>query len=376
MLSFSVDRDLFSATLAKVAQACPAKSTMPVLTTVALGTGNPPSGVNFVWMSCTDLDIALSASVAVETVSSGDVCVNARDLLKVIKSLPAGNVEITADARHFITIKAGKAKFTMPGVSADEFPKIGGALLGLKGDTQDLFVLPAVLSRGLAVTTPCVSIDETRYVLNGVLFDGANRVMVATDGHRLVKTELPLVAPMGQEFKPIIIPRKACGVIARLLADNTENIVGLEFSDTHVRAEIDGVTLVTRLIEGRFPDFTQVIPKGDGANHVKMPLADLMDMVKRISMVLDGRSNGVRLDATGVSAHGHDKGEASEAWPDTGTVEVKDAVGVNAGYLADALRLSQGAEDAQVDVRWHDALSPLTVQCGVGPLHVVMPMRL
>ncbi len=368
MLRFSVDQGVFASALSSVVGASAKKSTMPVLQCVKVSADG-----DLIRLDCTDLDLTLSAGLEAATDSgvSGAVCVNARSLLQVVSALPDMLVTLEADANHYVKIQAGKSKFNLPGVSADEFPK----LPQVKDATDVRFDLRD-FAAALSAAAPYCSTDETRYVLNGVLFDPRG-CFVATDGHRLVKAPCGGDKPKNTMPRQIIVPAKACQHILRGLADPGDlDEVTLSFGESHLLVSFNKVNLTTRLIDGRFPDFDKVIPKPDAqVNKIECGLDYLSNVVKRVSLVLEGKSNMLRIENGVLSCQSPDRGEASEALAAVEDRPKTGKIGVSAHYLKGALDTLKGSD--VVTLAWADDMSPMTVTAdGSTVLAVIMPMRI
>ncbi len=368
MLRFSVDQGVFASALSSVVGASAKKSTMPVLQCVKVSADG-----DLIRLDCTDLDLTLSAGLEAATDSgvSGAVCVNARSLLQVVSALPDMLVTLEADANHYVKIQAGKSKFNLPGVSADEFPK----LPQVKDATDVRFDLRD-FAAALSAAAPYCSTDETRYVLNGVLFDPRG-CFVATDGHRLVKAPCGGDKPKNTMPRQIIVPAKACQHILRGLADPGDlDEVTLSFGESHLLVSFNKVNLTTRLIDGRFPDYGQVIPSPDAqVNKITCGLDYLSNVVKRVSLVLEGKSNMLRIENGVLSCQSPDRGEASEALAAVEDRPKTGKIGVSAHYLKGALDTLKGSD--VVTLAWADDMSPMTVTAdGSTVLAVIMPMRI
>lgn len=363
-LKFTVDQGAFTSALSSVVGASAKKSTLPVLQCVKI-TGDG----DIIRLDCTDLDLSLSAGLeaAPDSGVSGAVCVNARSLLQVVSALPDALVALEVANTLQVKIQAGKSRFSLPGVSADEFPK----LPEVKDATSVVYGV-GDFTAALSAATPYCSTDETRYVLNGVLLDPRG-CFVATDGHRLVKA--PITPERGALANPIIIPAKACQQILRGLG-NIGEAVELDVGASRLSVVVNGTTLTTRLIEGRFPEYENVIPQGDQANQITCGLEYLTGVVNRVSLVLEGKSNMLRIENGTLSCQSPDKGEASEALTrEDGTDRLRtDKIGVSAGYLKAALDTIKGCD--VVTLCWQDSLSPVSItSTGSGVLQVIMPMR-
>jgi DNA polymerase-3 subunit beta len=224
-----------------------------------------------------------------------------------------------------------------------------------------------------------VSTDETRYSLNGVYAEqgeGGNIRMVATDGHRLAFEE-QAVGSFGLT-KGVILPRKGLAELKKLLESGADGTVALGFKENLGLVIKDNIELFMRLIDGDFPDYTKVIPKGN-PNIVKVEHNELLQALRRVSILSSERYKGVRMefsnDKVAISANNPDLGEAVEEIE----AEYKGkalSIGFNARYLIDVLTVLDG--DGEIDIELKDELSPSVIRkAGIDSyLYVLMPMRL
>jgi DNA polymerase III subunit beta len=348
------------------------KSTMPVLAHVLLD-ATPEHGLT---VSATDLDVGLSGLYRATVVEAGAVAVHARQLYEIVKTLPSGSLQVTRQENNWIEIKSGTSRFRLVGMAADEFP-------ALPTQTQSKkFVVPAVkLGMMIDRTLFCVSTDDNRHNLSGIYCEaGAGNVlrMVATDGHRLAMAEEKFDAAIPIDAG-LIVPRKGFQELKRVLSDANEPIdtVELGFSGSSGVINAGSVTLSTRLVEGQFPDYQQVIPKS-ATKTIKINRNGLAEALKRVSILSQSRSWGVRLTfREGVMemlAEDPELGEAQE------TVEIQYkgpalSIGFNARYILDVLAL---VHDEGVMFELSDDLSPAVIKPleEKGFLAVVMPMRI
>jgi DNA polymerase III subunit beta len=348
------------------------KSTMPVLAHVLLDAA-PGRGLT---VSATDLDVGLSGTYKAEVTEAGAVAVHARQLYEIVKTLPSGNLQINRQENNWIEIKSGSSRFRLVGMAADEFP-------ALPTQTQSKkFKVPAQkLSLMIDRTLFCVSSDDNRHNLSGIFCEagGGNVLrMVATDGHRLAMAEEKFDAPIPIDAG-LIVPRKGFQELKRVLSDANEPIdtVELGFSGNSGVINAGSVTLSTRLVEGQFPDYGQVIPKS-ASKTIKVNRHNLAEALKRVSILSQSRSWGVRLTfREGVMemlAEDPELGEAQE----TVDIQYKGpalTIGFNARYILDVLTL---IHDEGVMFELTDDLSPAVLR----PIEektflaVVMPMRI
>ena len=347
-----------------------AKSTMPALSHVLLRADGQQ-----LKLSATDLDLAIEDFVPVKVEQAGSVALPAKSLFEVVKTLPPGDVTLTLVDNQRVEIKAPKATFKLVGVSAGEFPAIPQV-----PDTQSIELPAREIARMIDGTIFCVSTDDARYNLTGVYWEalqgGKGLRFVATDGHRLALMERAFDQHV--TMKPVIVPKKALIELKRLIGATPaeEQRVRCAFSDNHVVFGVGDVKLSSRLIEGQFPDYEQVIPKS-APNVVKASRAELSDALKRVSIMSPDKSFGIRLhvenDRVRVESQNPLLGEASQEI-DVEYQGPEITIGFNAHYLLEVLsQISEGG----VRIELADHISPALVRPieSRDLLGVVMPMR-
>ncbi len=347
------------------------KSTMPILGHVLLSAEQPGT----LTLSATDKEVGLVGTYAAQVSAAGQVALQARQLYEIVKSLSEPNVELESRSNNWVDLRAGNSKFHLVGMAAEEFPSLP------EHDQIRKFPLPAAkLMQMIDRTLFCVSSDENRHNLSGIYCEspkaGVLR-MVSTDGHRLAWAEAQFDATLNMP-QGAIVPRKGFAELKRVVGDsNSQESIHLGFSANSGVLQAGNVVLTTRLIEGQFPDYTQVVPQG-GNKRVKLARLEFADALRRVSLLSHGRAHGVRFsfttDSLELVAEDPEHGDAQERMQ----VDYKGeplTVGFNARYILDVLALI-GEQGVRFDLA--DDLSPGVIR----PLEdnnflaVVMPMRI
>jgi DNA polymerase-3 subunit beta len=350
------------------------KSTMPILSHVLLDARKD----DILQVSATDLDVSVSATYKAEVLREGAVAVSAKHLYEIVRALPETTVTLKKASNNFLEVKSGAAEFRIVGLPAEDFPA-----MPRHEKLQAAAVKPAELLAMIELTAFAASTDETRYNLNGVFFEPQAGVvrMVATDGHRLALAERPMEGAFGLK-KGVILPKKGLAELKKLLVeaqDGGEEGAQLGFVDNAAVFRRPDLTLSMRLIEGVFPDYRQVIPRG-GEKVVKLGRVRFLETLLRISILSTDKAHAVKLDLTPgklqVSAQNPDLGEAKEDLP----VEYQGQpihIGFNARYLMDVL-VALSSDDVSFELA--DDLSPGVLRPAgdgeAGYTAVVMPMRI
>jgi DNA polymerase-3 subunit beta len=356
------------------------KNTMPILSHVLLD-ASVVDGAGRLTLSATDLDVGVRTERACEVTTPGAVTIPARALADMVRELPGPDVTLKRLPNQHVEVKSGRTRARLMALSADEFPSLP-AYHEAKFVSLDTTLLLDMVDK----TLYAASQDETRYNLNGVLFEPATSAdgpltMVATDGHRLVRVERTFDGADKFSLRgSVILPRKGLGELRRILSGEGEGdakSVELGFKDNHAVVRRGSTVLGMRLVDGQFPDYKQVIPKL-ADKIVRIARQDLVDSLKRVSVLAQDRMQPVKLmltkDQLVVSCTNPDAGEISDDVP----VEYAGQgleVAFNARYLIEAL---MSLDDKNVLLKLIDNLSPGLLVGVDEPRHlcVVMPMRL
>lgn len=322
----------------------------------------------------TDLEIQVSTMVSLDKKSGDDasLTVSARKLQDILRALPE-DAEMVLDAQNNrLQVRAGKSRFNLQTLPANDFPALadpGLAQATVKMPQKDLRELLLLVQYSMAQ-------QDIRYYLNGLLLvleDGQIKV-VATDGHRLSYAAGKL--QYQDSRREVILPRKAVLELAKQLEDK-EDSVEMELYANQVKFRFAGIELVTKIIDGKFPDYTRVIPT-NYQKHILLDRAMLLQTLQRAAILSNEKFRGVRWMLTGnslrISCTNNEQEEAQEEMEINYSGEPLD-VGFNITYLLDVLNNVQGEK---VDCAFGDANSSMlvTLPNKDGFQYVVMPMRI
>jgi len=347
------------------------KNTIPILSNLMIEAES-----NTLSIKGTDLDVSISAVCDAEVKGRGATCVQAKKLFEIVRALPDAEIEIKLGEQDQVSIVCERSRFKMPGLAKDNFPEIAE----FKGD---FVTLPADLLRSfIARTIFAITNEESRYALNGAKFELSGGVlrMVATDGHRLsfVEKKDALINGHKEMKVDVIIPRKTLSELAKLCAETEESI---EFGkdENHLFFKVGRRLLVSRLLNGQFPNYEMVLPK-DNRNHVPIDCERVSGAIKRVALMADERSHAIRFDVgngqINVTSQAADIGEAGETLPVDYNGETIVA-GFNAQYLNEFFSVVQGGE-VVFDFKDGNSQAQIRPQ-GEGEYdfrYIVMPMRL
>lgn len=364
-------KDLISL-LSKTQNIVEKRNTMPILVNVLLEAeqGN-------LRVFATDLEVSLTDEVPVIREKKGRVAVNAKNLFDIVKELAEGPVTLVKKDNNWLEIKQNKVSFNIVGISADEYPVFPSY------STQDFIKIEAgVLSDMIEKTIYSVSNDETRYHLNGVYFERSNQQgkdtyrMVATDGHRLsVVDRQAEIQGAGFPNQGVIIPRKGLFEIKKLL-DSTGGQFEMAVEGAQLIIRHGSTVLMVRLIEGKYPNYQQLIPR-NLSKHALVHRETLLSSLKRISLVSNQKYKSVTLTLTPgrmeISSNNPELGDAKEE------IEIRYKgtelkIGFNARYILDVLN---SFDDDEVDIELNDQLSPGLMRPHNDSTYtcIVMPMK-
>src|SRR5690554_1048650 len=366
-MRFSLQREAFLKPLAQVVNVVERRQTLPVLANLlALVKDGQLS------LTGTDLEVEMVARCAVDEAQDGEVTIPARKLFDIVRALPDGSKVTVSQAGDRITVQAGRSRFTLASLPANDFPSIDEVEA-----TERVKVPEAALKELIERTAFAMAQQDVRYYLNGLLFDLGDTHLrcVATDGHRLALCEAPLDGAVASK-RQIIVPRKGVTELQRLL-EGGDRELELELDRSHLRVKRDDVTFTSKLIDGRFPDYEAVVPIG-ADREVKVDPEALRAAPQRAAILSNEKYRGVRVEVSPgqlkISAHNPEQEEAQEEIE--AETKVEDlAIGFNVNYLLDAL----GAlRDENVVLQLRDSNSSALVrEAGSEKCrHVVMPLRL
>jgi DNA polymerase-3 subunit beta len=356
-------RDKFLEGLQLVQNVVSTRTTLPVLSNVLLKASDGELS-----LSTTDLDTGIRATVPANVDKPGAITLPARRLLSIVRELSGAEITLEVD-KLSATIRAGAAIFRIMGLPEDDFPP-----LARLDASQEFSLDQKVFKEMLKQTAYAMSTEESRYVLNGVLlaFKEGKLTVVATDGRRLALVENEMEIPKPSEVEAIL-PSKAVNELLRILAD--EGTVQIAVSENQFSFTIGGTYLVSKRIEGNYPNYRQVIP-AEAKERVTLERELILTAVRRISLLSSDKSNSVKLNLVKNNL------EISSATPDVGDAKEsmsvnykgKDfAIAFNPEYLMDPLK---NLDSDEVHLDFSDELSPGVIRYADRPfLYVIMPMR-
>jgi DNA polymerase-3 subunit beta len=344
------------------------KQTLPILSNVLIE--KEPGKIRF---TATDLEIQITTTIETKTSESelSSITVGGKKLQEILRILPDQSKISIETKENKALIKANKSRFNLQSLPAQDFPRLNNQLM----DAKKIVLHESLLKKLLLSVQYAMAQQDVRYYLNGVLLiiEGNKLKVVATDGHRLAFNAG--IIEGNHEKQEIIMPRKAVVELCKLLTETNEN-VEIEFSTQQIKLNFSGINLITKVIEGKFPDYERVIPKYN--NHLNMDRVLVQQALQRAAILSNEKFRGVRFVLTennlSIISSNSEHEEAQEEIEINYHGDVID-IGFNVNYLMDGLNniSSQAAVFS-----FGDPNSSILITTPETPefRYVVMPMRI
>jgi DNA polymerase III subunit beta len=362
-MKFSTTKEKLLEGLQQVQNVVSTRTTLPILSNVLL-----QAKEGAVHLTTTDLDVGVRGSFEANVDKVGATTLPARRLFTIIRELPSSEIAIEVDGKNAASIRSGQSFFKILGLPEEEFPP-----LPKFENAKVVTMRQKDLHDGLRKTAYAISTDETRYVLNGVLFSFKENklTLVATDGRRLAMLDIELEFPRSHEAE-IIVPTKAVTELQRLLKDDGE--VKISVGSGQIAFDLNNTLLVSKLIEGNYPNYKQVIPS-EAKERVTLERETFLNSLRRVSLLASDKSNSIKLNFSKnnieITANTPEVGEARESLP----VAYKGrdfAIAFNPEFLMAPLR---NLTEDEVFFDLIDEMSPGVLKIQTPFLYVLMPMR-
>lgn len=339
------------------------KSPLPILANILLEVQGTRLRLN-----TTDLDIGISCEIPVDIIEEGAITIPAKRFGDIIRELPSGDIIISVKKNNQVDIEGRQCRFKLGGLPKDEFPKFPEFK-----DKEAIQIEQTTLKEMLRLTSFAVSHEESRHVLNGILIEISDNIIriVATDGRRLAKIEKKLPAAIKKEVA-VIVPIKAVQEISRNLRD--EGTLSLIIGANQVLFNINDVLIATRIIEGEFPNYNQVIPK-PAKNRITMNTQDVLSSIRRANLLSTPDFQAVKFEIFTnklvISKSTPDVGESREVIPVEYDGE-EMMVGFNPQLLIDFLK-NINDEQVHMEILGTDKPAVMRLQ---DYLYLALPMRI
>ena len=369
MIVLKTTQDKLLSVLQSVSGIVERRHTLPVLANVMIRkTGSA------VQLTTSDLEIQIRTTAQLDG-DAGDftTTVGARKLIDILRTMPADQTVSLESSQSKLILKGGKSKFTLQTLPAEDFPRVQEA-----ASFGPAFSVPQkTLKALLGQVSFAMAVHDIRYYLNGILFvaEGKKLSLVSTDGHRLAfaSATLDVDVPVKQE---VILPRKTVLELQRLMSD-AEGAIDMQFANNQAKFTFDGMEFVTKLVEGKFPDYNRVIPKGH-RNNVTLGRQALLSCLQRTAILTSDKFKGVRLNLEpGTLRVASTNAEQEEAVDELDIDYGGDAIeiGFNVTYIIDVLgNMSQ--DMVRIDLADGNSSALITIPENEDFKYVVMPMRI
>ena len=368
MTLIKIDRESLLKPLQVVSGIIERRHTLPILSNVLL-----VRQANQISLVTTDIEIEITASAQTTPGEEKSITVGARKLLDILRALPERSEVTLSLQENRLQLKSGKSRFNLQTLPAEDFPRLSTPDVAL----NTLSMSQNLLKSMIELIQYAMAQQDIRYYLNGMLMvlEGTTLTLVATDGHRLgyVSREH---GGASFERREVILPRKTILELSKLLNDSEDSIL-IEISTTQARFSFGGISLFSKMVDGKFPDYTRVIPQST-AKHLRLKRMDLLSCLERAAILTSDKFRGVRwFLSTGslkIMCTNTEQEEAQEELDVEYSGETLD-VGFNVGYLLDVLN---NLEVDEIDCGLGDANSSalITVPEKTDFKYVVMPMRI
>ena len=365
-MHITISRETLLKPVSLVAGVVERRQTLPILSFIKV-----QQAKGRLTLTGTDLEIEMSIEIPVGE-GEAEFTVPARKLLDICRALPEGSEVLLTRQGEKIGLKSGKSRFTLLTLPPKDFPAIDTAAW------ESVLTIPqSALKTLLERTQFCMAQQDVRYYLNGLCLEiGSKRLRaVATDGHRMAMSDID--APATPIERQIIIPRKGVHEMARLL-EASEEAAEIQITPNHLRLKTkDGVVFTTKLIDGRFPDYTKVVPATQ-TKVVGLDRVAFKEALSRVAILSNEKYRGVRLNLAdgklGVSAHNPEQEEASEELDAEYRGENLE-IGFNVNYLTEAVN-ALASTDIKLGLNDANSSCVIWASSDSETRYIIMPMRL
>ena len=368
MIVLKATQEKFLSVLQSVAGIVERRHTLPILANVLIR----KTGAQL-QLTTSDLEIQIRTNAELGG-DEGDftTTVGARKLIDVLRSMPSDQTVSLESAQNKLVLKGGKSRFTLQTLPAEDFPLVQEA-----DSFGPVFSVPQkVLKELLSQVSFAMAVHDIRYYLNGILFvaEGKQLSLVATDGHRLAFSSAMLDVEVPKQ--EVILPRKTVLEMQRLLSDK-EGAIEMQFAGNQAKFSFEGMEFVTKLVEGKFPDYNRVIPKNH-QNIVILGREPLLRSLQRTAILTSEKFKGVRLNIEpGTLRVASNNAEQEEAIDELDIDYGGDSIeiGFNVTYLIDALN-NMHQDMVKIELADSNSSALLTIPDNAAFKYVVMPMRI
>ena len=368
MIVLKATQEKVLSALQSVAGIVERRHTLPILANVMIRkTGSQ------IQLTTSDLEIQIRTSAVLDgDAGNFTITVGARKLIDILRTMPSDQSVSLESSQNKLILKGGKSRFTLQSLPAEDFPLVQEA-----ANFGPVFSVPQkTLKALLSQVSFAMAVHDIRYYLNGILFvaEGKQLSLVATDGHRLAFSSATLDVEVPRQ--EVILPRKTVLEMQRLLSDK-EGAIEMQFAGNQAKFSFEGMEFVTKLVEGKFPDYNRVIPKNH-KNIITLGRTTLLASLQRTAILTSEKFKGVRLNIEpGTLRVASNNAEQEEAVDELDIDYAGDAIeiGFNVTYLIDALT-NMAQDMVKIELADSNSSALLTIPDDAAFKYVVMPMRI
>ena len=366
-MKLNCSQDELAAALSVVNRAVSPNNTLPVLNNILLKAEGKK-----LFLSATNLEVAISASFEADVENEGTLTVPAKVLTSYVMLLGSDKVKLSVINGTTLEVKTKGSDTKMKGISSEEFPLLP------KLDKPDSFMLPVKdLSKAIEQVVFAASTNISRPVLTGIYWQitGKEMKLAATDSYRLGEKTIELEKDVGLDIK-FILPSKTAHELAKVLSGTDAKEIEVKVTKSQIKFTVDGVELLSRLIEGNYPDYGKILPS-ESKTTAALGTEDMMLGLKKVSVIVKDNSNNVKLKTEkGKVVISSDETQVGEGFVEleADTKGESMEVALNVQYLLDVL---SHVDDNKVNLGLNDALSPVKIVSAKpsGTLHIIMPLK-
>ncbi len=373
-MKFIVNKPVIYKTLSHLQSIVNKKNTLPILSNILI-----EANQNTLTLSSTDMDISIKETIICDVIDEGSTTLNAQIMFDIIKKLPENSeIEFISNDAKILTIRSSVSKFSLSCLPKDEFPII--ETISKDDNDNRLTIKSQTIFNLINKTKFAISNEETRYFLNGLYFNissnekSSSITFVGTDGHRLASSSVN-ANKLDKEVPGVIVPKKTINELSKLLSDETEDIE-IHISSNKIIFYINKLILISKLIDGNFPDYSRVIPNNNN-NILTINRLNLLSAVDRVSTIANENSPSIKFkllkNLINLSTINNENSTATEdiqAKYEGNEIEI----GFNSKYIMDILDNLEGEE---INILFNDNSTPIIAQeiSNTDTIFVLMPMR-
>ncbi len=364
-MNFTCDRIVLNDALSILQNVVGSNTTLPILSNIFIESSDKKE----LKLTSTNLEVGVQFNIDTDVNETGTCTLPGKKFFEITREIVGDKVEVEISSDYIGVIKSGNAVYRLMGMSAEEFPR-----LPRLDKVHSIKLTENMFKEVLKKTAYAISTDEARYVLNGVylIISKGELIVVATDGRRLSKVKKSTDIDPNLEVG-VIVPAKTVHELIRIL--NGEKEIEILFSETHVGFKREQMLMISRLIEGKFPNYSQVIPK-KSKEKVEIDREEFISLIKRVSLIATGKSNLVKFrfndGSLTLTASNPEVGEAK----DDISIDYKGedfSIAFNPEYVIDALKT---LDDEKITFGFSEPTLPGVISCGEDFVYVIMPMKL